>query len=136
MDVVVVTGGGRAPAWVNDACEDWARRISHTFPLKQVDRLPRLTGRARVVALDERGEDRDSLGFAELLEAGVRAAAHPLIFVIGGPYGLDDETRAAAWKTIRLSRLVLNHAVARVVLMEQLYRACAIRSGSPYHHGD
>ena len=66
----------------------------------------------------------------------MRAAAHPLIFVIGGPYGLDDETKAAAWKTIRLSRLVLNHAVARVVLVEQLYRACAIRSGSPYHHGD
>lgn len=136
MELIVVTGGGRAPAWVDEACADWGRRIQRTFPFKIVDKLPKLNGRARIVALDERGEERTSEGFAELLEAGVRAAAHPLVFVIGGPYGLDAEVRAQAWKTIRLSTLVFNHAVARVVLVEQLYRACSIRSGSPYHHGD
>ncbi len=133
---MVVTGGGRAAPWVDEACRDWSRRIERTFPIRLVEKLPKLTGRARIVALDERGEERTSEGFAELLEAGARVGAHPLVFVIGGPYGLDAEVKAAAWKTIRLSNLVLNHAVARVVLVEQLYRACSIRSGSPYHHGD
>ncbi|MSQ02017.1 MAG: 23S rRNA (pseudouridine(1915)-N(3))-methyltransferase RlmH [Myxococcales bacterium] len=136
MDILVVTGSGRSPAWVRDACADWARRIHRTFPIQIVETSPRLTGRARIVALDERGEERTSEAFAELLESAVRAGAHPLVFVIGGPYGLDDAVKSAAWKTLRLSTLVLNHAVARVVLVEQIYRACAIRSGGPYHHGD
>lgn len=136
MEIVVVTGAGRAPAWVDAACDDWTRRIARTFPVRLVEKLPKLTGRARIVALDERGETRTSEGFAELLEAAVRVGAHPLVFAIGGPYGLEPEVKAAAWKTVRLSDLVLNHAVARVVLVEQLYRACSIRSGSPYHHGD
>lgn len=131
-----MTGGGRAPAWVDEACSDWGRRIQRTFPFKLLDKLPKLNGRARIVALDERGEERTSDGFAELLEAAVRAAAHPLVFVVGGPYGLDAEVRQSAWKTLRLSAMVFNHAVARVVLVEQIYRACAIRTGSPYHHGD
>ncbi len=97
---------------------------------------PKLVARARVIALDERGEERDSRGFAALIEEGIRAGAQPLCFVIGGPYGLDDAVRARADRTLRLSALVLNHAVARLVLLEQIYRACAIRSGSPYHHGD
>lgn len=132
----MVTGGGRAPGWVDEACRDWGRRIERTFPFKLVEKLPKLSGRARIVALDERGEEKTSEAFAELLEAGIRVGAHPLVFVIGGPYGLDPEVKAAAWKTVRLSNLVLNHAVARVVLVEQLYRAISIRSGSPYHHGD
>ncbi len=97
---------------------------------------PKFAARARVIALDERGEERDSRGFAALLEEAIRAGAQPLCFVIGGPYGLDEAVRARADRTLRLSALVLNHAVARVVLLEQIYRACAIRSGSPYHHGD
>ncbi len=136
MELVVVTGPGRAPAWADAACEDWGRRIQRTFPFRITEKLPKLSGRARIVALDERGESRTSEGFAELLEAGARVGAHPLVFVIGGPYGLDPEVRAAAWKLVRLSDLVLNHAVARVLLVEQLYRACSIRTGSPYHHGD
>ena len=135
MDIVVVTGPGRAPRWAEEAGADWISRISRTFPARLVEEAPRLPARARVIALDERGEERDSLGFAALLEEAVRAGAQPLCFVIGGPYGLDEAIRARANRTVRLSALVLNHAVARVVLLEQIYRACAIRAGSPYHHG-
>lgn len=131
----MVTGGGRAPRWVHEACQEWGKRIERTFPIRLVETLPKLTGRARVVVLDERGEERSSEAFAALLEEAVRVAAHPLVFVIGGPYGVEPHVAALAWKSLRLSSLVLNHAVARVVLVEQLYRACSIRSGSPYHHG-
>lgn len=130
-----MTGGGRAPHWVAEACADWTKRIERHFAIRIVERLPKLGTRARLVVLDERGEERTSEGFASLLEEGIRASAHPLVFVIGGPYGVAPEVVAAAWKTVRLSNLVLNHAVARVVLVEQLYRACSIRTGSPYHHG-
>ncbi len=132
----MVTGPGRVPGWVDEACAPWIKRASRTFPLRLVDRMPKPSLRARLVLLDERGEHRDSLGFAALLEEGVRAGAQPLLFAIGGPYGHDDDVRARADRLVRLSDLVLNHAVARVVLVEQIYRACAIRTGSPYHHGD
>lgn len=132
----MVVGRGRVPAWVDEACADWVKRVSRTFPTRLVAELPKLPARARVVLLDERGETRDSQGFAALLEEGIRAAASPLVFAIGGPYGHDEPMRRRADRVVRLSDLVLNHAVARVVLVEQLYRACAIRSGSPYHHGD
>lgn len=134
MELLVVTGGGRAPPWVDDACADWAKRIERHFAIRIVDKLPKLGTRARLVVLDERGEERTSDSFAALLEEGIRASASPLVFVIGGPFGVAPEIAAVAWKTVRLSNLVLNHAVARIVLVEQIYRACSIRSGSPYHH--
>lgn len=90
--------------------------------------------RGRLIALDERGEDRDSLTFAALLENAARDATTALVFALGGPYGHAPGLRAQAHLVLRLSPLVLNHAVARVVVMEQLYRACTIRAGEPYHH--
>jgi 23S rRNA (pseudouridine1915-N3)-methyltransferase len=135
VNIVVVTGEGRAPAWATAACEEWERRISRTFPLRFETVAPRVSPRERLVLLDERGEERNSEGFAALLEEAVRNAANPLIFAIGGPYGHDEATRARAWKTLRLSCMVLNHAVARIVLVEQIYRGVQIRLGTPYHHG-
>jgi 23S rRNA (pseudouridine1915-N3)-methyltransferase len=60
--------------------------------------------------------------------------ASSLIFCIGGPYGLTEEVRSRADVCIRLSDCVLNHQVARVVLLEQLYRAWTIIRREPYHH--
>jgi 23S rRNA (pseudouridine1915-N3)-methyltransferase len=88
-----------------------------------------------VVLLDERGQDLDSPGLARWLEEAARDAVTCLHFAIGGAYGHPPEAQAHVWRQLRLSSLVLNQAVARVVLMEQLYRACTIRAGEPYHHG-
>jgi 23S rRNA (pseudouridine1915-N3)-methyltransferase len=57
-----------------------------------------------------------------------------VVFALGGPYGHGAALRQAAWRTVRLSDLVLNHEVARVVLYEQLYRAMMQLAGAPYHH--
>ena len=85
--------------------------------------LPR---NARLIALDERGKDCTTRQFAELLKS--EAA-----FVIGGPDGLDASTRNDAELLLRLSAMTLPHALAQVILLEQLYRAATLLTGHPYH---
>lgn len=87
-----------------------------------------------VVLLDERGRDLTSEGLARLLAAAGDNGRPGLAFCIGGPHGHSDAVRARADETVRLSSMVLNHQVAAVVLLEQLYRAWTILRGEPYHH--
>ena len=81
---------------------------------------------ARVVALDERGRDYATKQFAEL-------RGRETAFVIGGPDGLDDSIKAEAAILLRLSAMTLPHALAQVILLEQLYRASTLLAGHPYH---
>lgn len=87
-----------------------------------------------LVALDERGEEYTSHEFAsfvnDLLESGVR----DVLFVLGGAMGLDETVTARAKKVIALSRWTLTHEMARLVLLEQLYRAFTIIKGKTYHY--
>jgi len=100
-----------------------------------------------VVALDERGKEATSASIADLLAAAGGAGAGAssalevrggpsasLVFLVGGPFGHAPAVRARADATLRLSGCVLNHAIARVVLVEQLYRGWTILRGEPYHH--
>ncbi len=81
---------------------------------------------ARLVVLDEHGRDYTTQQFARLL--GTQTA-----FVIGGPDGLDDPIKKEAAVLLRLSAMTLPHALAQVVLLEQLYRAASLLAGHPYH---
>jgi len=85
-----------------------------------------------LVALDERGALLDSVELARLV-ATARDAGRELVFCIGGDEGLDDSVRDEAWKVLSLSRMTLPHRLARLVLLEQLYRALSILRGEPYH---
>jgi 23S rRNA (pseudouridine1915-N3)-methyltransferase len=85
-----------------------------------------------MVLLDERGADLDSTRLAARLTAWQRDG-QPVAIVIGGPDGVDDAIRSQAAETLRLSSLTLPHALARVLLAEQLYRAWSINAGHPYH---
>jgi 23S rRNA (pseudouridine1915-N3)-methyltransferase len=87
----------------------------------------------RVVALDERGEQLTSqeLSLREVQEAMNRG--RDLVFLVGGAEGLSDAVRARADRVLSLSRMTLPHRLARLVLVEQLYRALAIARGEPYH---
>ncbi|XP_013611911.1 PREDICTED: putative RNA methyltransferase At5g10620 isoform X2 [Brassica oleracea var. oleracea] len=87
-----------------------------------------------VVVLDERGRDVDSEQMAELLGDAGNSGASRISFCIGGAYGHGSEVRKRANVTIRLSSMVLNHQIALVVLLEQLYRAWTILKGQNYHH--
>jgi len=87
-----------------------------------------------VVVLDERGQDLTSEGMAELIaDVGDRGLSR-MVFCIGGPYGHSQEVLQRGTKSIRLSCMVLNHQVAHVVLLEQIYRGWTILRGEPYHH--
>ncbi|MBV8031757.1 MAG: 23S rRNA (pseudouridine(1915)-N(3))-methyltransferase RlmH [Betaproteobacteria bacterium] len=121
----------RLPAWAEAACAEYARRMPKGYEVSRVSlRNPDL-GRLfseyrRVVALDERGEDLTTVQFARLL-------AQETAFVIGPADGLPEEFKAKAAMKLRLSSLTLAHALAQVVLLEQLYRAATLLSGHPYH---
>ena len=87
-----------------------------------------------VVALDERGKALDAFGFARLLAKAGDDGHSGVSFIIGGAYGHDESVRARATAVVSLSPLVLSHGIARVVLLEQLYRAYTQLAGHPYHH--
>lgn len=88
---------------------------------------------ARLVALDERGLTLPSPDFAARLAAERDRGVQDLAFVIGGADGLDPSLRARADWALSLGAMVWPHALARVMLAEQLYRAATILAGSPYH---
>jgi 23S rRNA (pseudouridine1915-N3)-methyltransferase len=86
----------------------------------------------RIVALDERGTSLTTQALAAKLKAW-QLEGDDVALVIGGPDGLDPDFRQAAHERIRLSDLTLPHAMVRVLLVEQLYRAWSINAGHPYH---
>lgn len=153
MSLRLVCVARKAPRWADDAVADYVKRLRRHGGLDEVQLKPsRFTGdvdavraeesdrllalvspRDRLVCLDERGDALDTEGFAALVDEG-RQAGGDLVFALGGPYGHDARARAAAWRTVRLSSLVLNHQVARVLVVEQIYRAFCVLEGSPYHH--
>jgi 23S rRNA (pseudouridine1915-N3)-methyltransferase len=90
--------------------------------VRKVGKLPR----GRIVVLDERGKDLDTVQFAALLKAET-------VFVIGGADGLDESVKKQAGLLLRLSSLTLPHALAQVILMEQIYRGATLATGHPYH---
>jgi len=81
---------------------------------------------SHVIALDERGKDLTTRQFAGLLQ-------RETVFVIGGPDGLDEKIKREAAMLLRLSSLTLPHALAQVILLEQIYRAATMLTGHPYH---
>ncbi|MBO7141034.1 MAG: 23S rRNA (pseudouridine(1915)-N(3))-methyltransferase RlmH [Prevotella sp.] len=86
-----------------------------------------------VVLLDEHGQELRSVELARWVEQK-RQTARRLVFVIGGPYGFSPAVYARANEKLSLSRLTFSHQMVRLVFVEQLYRACTIIKGEPYHH--
>jgi 23S rRNA (pseudouridine1915-N3)-methyltransferase len=125
----LVALGGRLRGWAAEARADYLRRMPRGYEVALASRAPR---GARVVALDERGREYTTRQFATQLARWL-AEPSPLAFVIGGADGLDAKTKGEAMQLVRLSALTLPHALAEVVLAEQLYRAATLLTGHPYH---
>ena len=85
------------------------------------------------VVLDERGRSMDSLKFAKWLERLTVHQPHGVTFVLGGDVGVDDCVRERADLVLSLSCMTLPHQLARVILLEQIYRACTLMRNIPYH---
>ncbi len=86
------------------------------------------------IALDERGKEYTSHEFASFLNDALENGVREMVFIIGGSLGLDPSVTGTARVTLALSRWTLTHEMARVVLLEQLYRAFTIIKGKTYHH--
>ena len=153
MKISVIAIGQRQPRWADEATADFLKRFPADFSvsLRELKPEPRdgrpperiraaeaerlraaLPAGCVAVALDERGRDLTSAGFAEQLGRWRDHGDSPA-FVIGGPDGLTDEFRRSARLLLRLSSMTLPHALARLLLVEQLYRAWSILSRHPYH---
>ncbi len=135
MRIVVVAVGRLRPPFVDDL-QHYQKLLARYVRLElievrdeqQVTR--RLPERSYVSLLDRQGERLDSVRFARFLEDR-RQSARDLCFVIGGPFGLDlDDVE----HRFSLGELTLPHQLARVVLLEQLYRGHKILAGEPYHY--
>ena len=102
---------------------------------KEAERIAKaLPPGACIVALDERGEEFTSHAFAAFLNKTLESGVRELVFILGGALGLDETVREKSHKTVSLSRLTFTHEMARLVLLEQLYRAFTIITGKTYHY--
>ena len=86
-----------------------------------------------VVALCVEGKTRSSEEVAQLLDSFAMSGAKHLVFLIGGSYGLDEELKKEAWVRLSMSPMTFPHHLARVMLLEQIYRGFKINEGSAYH---
>ena len=153
MKLLIVAVGQRVPDWAQTAWDDYAKRFPFELKveLKAVKTEPRgsktletlyaaerqriedaIPKGCRIVALDERGTQLTTKALASRLQ-NWQLDKGDVALVIGGPDGLDPAFRQAAHERIRLSDLTLPHAMARVLLIEQLYRAWSINAHHPYH---
>jgi 23S rRNA (pseudouridine1915-N3)-methyltransferase len=96
--------------------------------------LSKITSSDEVILLDEQGKDLRTLQLAEHLHQKLLSGTKRLVFIIGGSYGLDDSLLAQGYARIRLGSLTLPHELARLVLVEQLYRVTNYLGGGKYHH--
>jgi len=137
--------------------EEYLKRISRYVPVEGVSlrdeaallemcgrTLVRKTGpsagtkaatKATLVLMDSRGKEFSSEQFAKFLGDYQDRNPLPLIFAVGGADGFSETARAGAQHTISLGKMTLAHELARVVLLEQVYRAFMILKGHPYHSG-
>lgn len=153
MRLVIVAVGQRVPDWAQTAWDDYAKRFPYELKveLKAVKTEPRgsktvealvaaergrieaaLPKGCRIVVLDERGTPLTTVALAAKLQ-NWQLESDDVVLVIGGPDGLDPAFKQAAHERIRLSDLTLPHAMVRVLLIEQLYRAWSINANHPYH---
>jgi 23S rRNA (pseudouridine1915-N3)-methyltransferase len=123
----LVAVGSNLPAWARNARDEYLRRMPKGYEVELLEAKPsKIKIPSRLVALDERGKDLTTRQFANLL-------GQPTTFVIGPADGLDPVLKKKAFLLLRLSALTLPHALAHVVLAEQLYRAATLLTGHPYH---
>jgi len=124
---------------LRQACEEYYSRCRRSLPieereLKDLRALKQaIPDPCTLVVLDERGRELSSLEFARALGRSIERPGAPIVFVIGGADGLDDELRGRAGLLLALGRMTFAHRLVRLLLAEQLYRAVSILEGSPYH---
>ncbi len=156
MHIRLIAVGDRQPSWVDDAFDSYTERLPRQWKFRldavataqrsknndpsvaveteAIKVLEILKAAEQVIVLDERGTEMSSIGLAEKLSSW-QTSGRDLSFVIGGPDGVSKAITARADFRWALSRLTLPHGMARVLFVEQLYRAWTISTAHPYHRG-
>ena len=156
MKLRLLCVGRLSQAYLRDGCALFQERLRHYLPLvveelkecKPATRgdlaravasegeqlLARIPDGAFVIVLDERGKGLSSAGLAALMEQHMVAGTNEWVLVIGGAHGLSEGVRQRANLLFSLSALTFPHQIARLLLLEQLYRGCTIIRNEPYHH--
>lgn len=155
MKNILIQVGKTVDKHFDAAINDYCSRISHYMPfsivtipeLKNTKSLSAELQKSKeselilkqiqpsdtVVLLDEHGKELRSIEFASWIEKK-QQTTRQLVFVIGGPYGFSEEVYARANEKLSLSKMTFSHQMIRLIFTEQLYRACTIIKGEPYHH--
>ena len=155
MKINIISIGHKPPTWAEEGCKEYLKRFQRdlsivltelkpAFRVSDTDKnhlarakekgriLTKLNKNARLIALDEAGTQTTTNELARLLTNWM-AEGRDLDFVIGGADGLDPEIKNQADKILSLSLMTYHHALARLILIEQLYRAQCIIKKHPYH---
>jgi len=153
MKLGILAVGHKLPDWVAKGCAEYVKRMPRELPLVLVEIKPEPRGAktreqllaaektrllaalqnySRRIVLDERGSDLTTLALAQRLEAWMREGGDTA-FIIGSADGIDEALKQTADESLRLSTLTLPHAMARLIVCEQLYRALSVLKNHPYH---
>lgn len=150
---MILSVGKTHDAHIKEGVELFTKRIGHYYPIdwqlivpskltepSQIKKaeaasiLKALSTTDVLVLLDEKGKMISSPGLANLIQQKANQSAQRIVFLIGGAYGVDDEIKSRANFTWSISELVFPHMLVRLILAEQIYRACSILANEKYHH--
>lgn len=153
MKLSIFSVGKTHDSYIKEGVDQFTKRITHYYsidwqlitPSKLTDAiqikkaeatsiLKALTTTDVLILLDEKGKMLSSPGLANLIQQKANQSAQRIVFLIGGAYGVDDEIKKRANFTWSISDLVFPHMLVRLILAEQVYRACSILANEKYHH--
>ena len=155
MKLRFIWGGSHSDIELAAAAARYLERIRHFYPIEVIEVPPErgrqgsndvaimraqstrlvasIPDKGYVVVLDERGQTYDSLKFAKWIERLTIDSPYGVSFVVGGDVGFDESVRQRADRLLALTPMTLPHQFARVILLEQIYRACTLMRNIPYH---
>lgn len=153
MKISIWSVGKSHEPYIVEGVQNFTKRIGHYYPIEWVliapakvndpiqikkneaaSILKALAPNDILILLDETGKMISSPGLAELIQQKANQSTQKLVFLIGGAYGVQDEIKTRAQFTWSLSKLVFPHMLVRLILAEQIYRACSILANEKYHH--
>jgi len=153
LKLAILSVGKAHESYIKEGVELFTKRIGHYYPIdwqlitpskltepiqikkaEAANILKSITATDVLVLLDETGKMLSSPGLSKLIQQKANQSAQRVVFLIGGAYGVEDEIKKRANFTWSLSELVFPHMLVRLILAEQVYRACSILANEKYHH--
>ena len=142
--IKIIAGGKKSAEWCIEACAEYEKRMRKPFDIswefvdeaKLMTRLANwpFSGREYVICCDERGKNISSGEYSQILNKAF-ISSKDVVILIGGAYGFDETIREKSDFVWSFSKLVFPHMIARLIVVEQTYRAASIALNHPYHHG-